>query len=310
VANHSETALPATSIPATDDATGMSRRLRLAMMIVFALSVIAAAGYWWLNGVAEGPGLERAHQATTDKTGTYAINPQFGDAAPFSEGLAFVLVGDERTGKVGYIDKAGKMVIAPRFDSGVVPPFLLADRSFNDGYVFRAGKFSEGLAAVRVGDESRSRYGYIDKTGKLVIDTQFDYVKDFSGGLAAIRIGDEHTGRFGYIDRNGKVAINPQFGFAHNFSEGLAEVEVGNRYGYIDKSGTMVVPPLSEVGNPRFSEGLVSMMIGGRWGYFDKAGKVAINPQFDFAFEFSEGLASVRLGKGDTAKWGYIDKAG
>ncbi len=36
----------------------------------------------------------------------------------------------------------------------------------------------------------------------------------------------------------------------------------------------------------------------GRWGYVDAAGKVAINPQFDKADVFSEGLACVKLGGG------------
>jgi hypothetical protein len=45
---------------------------------------------------------------------------------------------------------------------------------------------------------------------------------------------------------------------------------------------------------------------GGKWGYIDKTGKYIINPQFDEAMGFNEGLASVRIGD----KWGYIDKNG
>ncbi len=42
--------------------------------------------------------------------------------------------------------------------------------------------FSEGLAAVRVGNER----GYIDKTGKLVINPQFDVAGDFHNGRAVV----------------------------------------------------------------------------------------------------------------------------
>ena len=59
----------------------------------------------------------------------------------FSEGLVSV----EQNGKVGFIDKAGKQIIPPRYDG--------------------AQPFSEGLAAVRI----KGKYGYIDKTGKMVI---------------------------------------------------------------------------------------------------------------------------------------------
>lgn len=41
----------------------------------------------------------------------------------------------------------------------------------------------------------------------------------------------------------------------------------------------------------------------GKWGYRTAAGQVAIHPQYDRAFDFSDGLAAVRLG----ASWHFID---
>lgn len=61
------------------------------------------------------------------------------------------------------------------------------------------------------------KYGYIDTTGKLVINPQFDNAGDFHNGLATIGLG----GRYGYIDTTGKIAINPQFDYASNFSRGV-----------------------------------------------------------------------------------------
>ena len=55
------------------------------------------------------------------------------------------LVSLEQNGKVGFIDKAGKQVIPPRYQN--------------------AGPFSEGLAAVMI----KGKYGYIDRSGKMVI---------------------------------------------------------------------------------------------------------------------------------------------
>ncbi len=44
----------------------------------------------------------------------------------------------------------------------------------------------------------------------------------------------------------------------------------------------------------------------GEYGYKNKTGKIIIEPKYDKAFEFSEGLAGVR----QNGKWGFIDKTG
>ena len=58
------------------------------------------------------------------------------------------------------------------------------------------------------------RWGYIDTTGKLVVNPQFDDVDDFDGALARVTIGQgSGTGanapKIGYIDKTGKYVWNP-----------------------------------------------------------------------------------------------------
>jgi hypothetical protein len=48
----------------------------------------------------------------------------------------------------------------------------------------------------------------------------------------------------------------------------------------------------------------------GKYGYRDAAGAFVIAPQFDYAGEFSEGLAVVGVGKYPDTKWGYINRLG
>ena len=50
-----------------------------------------------------------------------------------------------------------------------------------------ARPFSEGLAVIRTG----GKYGYIDRTGQVVIEPQFDDAEDFSDGMACITINVE-----------------------------------------------------------------------------------------------------------------------
>ncbi|ECL9187919.1 WG repeat-containing protein, partial [Campylobacter coli] len=67
----------------------------------------------------------------------------------FSEGLASVGLN----GKIGLIDKSGKFVIKPKFDS--------------------IWSFREGLAKVGL----NGKYGLIDKSGKIVIEPKFDDIR-------------------------------------------------------------------------------------------------------------------------------------
>jgi WG containing repeat len=158
--------------------------------------------------------------------------------------------------------------------------------------------FSEGLAAVKTGN----RWGFIGEDGKFIINPQFDEVDSFAEGLVAVNGGRG----WGYVDKGGKYEINPQFYLAGTFSEGLAPIGIEGKYGYIDKSGKNVInAQFDDV--RRFSEGLAAVKLGDKWGYINRKGKYIANPQFDEAGDtFSEGRAVFKIGD----KWGYIDEDG
>lgn len=120
--------------------------------------------------------------------------------------------------------------------------------------------------------------------------------------------------KYGYVDKNGKIVINPEFDLATEFSEGLAAVMIfitdtnsklgyTNKLGYIDKTGKMVIKPQFDLAAD-FSEGLAAIMIGGKFGYIDKTGKIVIRPQFDLAFRFTKESAMVNIGD----RWFHINK--
>jgi hypothetical protein len=78
--------------------------------------------------------------------------------------------------------------------------------------------------------------GYIDKTGQIVINPQFNCALDFHEGLAAVEIGD----KWGFINKAGELVIKSHFDDVFAFHEGLAEVGIGGKWGYIDKTGRYV----------------------------------------------------------------------
>ncbi len=215
----------------------------------------------------------------------------------------------------GYVSKDGQKII---------PTKLFSGQEFSDGLagvgIYENGEnkyfyydqllqpvtglelwampFSEGLAAF----EKDKKWGYIDKTGKVIIEAQYDRVKPFSEGLAGVK----KDGKWGYINKAGNLVITPRFKYeARLFSEGLAAFEKDDKWGYIDKTGKVVIDAQFEHG-ASFSEGLARVLKDEKWGYIDKTGKFVIEPQLEFCRDFSESLAAFRKDE----KWGYIDKTG
>jgi len=243
--------------------------------------------------------------------GKYVINPQFDNAGLFLNGLAKVQSSD---GKTGYIDHKGQYIIPAIYKDGTNFREGLAFVVLEGGYpicINQKGKtifemkgaeivyeFSEGLAMF-VNDSEK--FGFVDKTGKTVIDPQFDEAESFFSNLARIMTGE----KYGFISKDGKIVIHPQFDELGFFSEGKAAFSNGNKWGYIDKKGAIVIhPQFDEAGS--FSKKLALVKQEKSWGYINKKGKFVINPQFDEAHDFVNGLAIVKQGD----SYGYINKKG
>lgn len=191
------------------------------------------------------------------------------------------------------------------------------------------------------------KWGFIDKTGKVMIKPQFDNIisdgycpaSDFSEGLNVVKVG----GKYGYINEKGEFAINPQFDYAGVFSEGLAKVTLNGKTGFIDKTGKFIInprfdsefyltpsSPFTSASGERnfwydgegFSEGLAVVNIGHYeyidgntnatidttgYNYVDKKGETVDYGPFVQAQEFFEGLALISRGVG---KPFFITKSG
>lgn len=154
------------------------------------------------------------------------------------------------------------------------------------------GSSDEALFDVQVGGKS----GYIDKSGRLVVQPQFDVARPFSEGLAAVRVGDLQTGKWGYIDQTGRLVISPRFREADDFSNGLALANMNlaqTEEVYIDKNGNSAIKTdqfktdgITEVQfASKFSDGLavINARVGEhhKYGYINTEGKIAIAPQFE-----------------------------
>ncbi len=268
--------------------------------------------YDWADGFSDGLARIRIDGKVgfIDKNGDIVIQPKFDDTKTFSDGLALAWISGQNW---GFINKTGQFAIptqfakndAHNFSDGLARACLVRTCGYIDKsgrFVIErkyagAGGFKDGLAAVKLG----GKWGYIDKNGKVIIPIQFDKAGNFSEGFAQVSNGS----KWGYIDNNGKVAINLQFDRNYAFSEDLAVFKIGNKFGYIDKSGKIIAQAQFD-SSFNFSDGMGVVKVGKQFGYIDKAGRYAIPLQFDEAYSFTEGLAGVKVGN----KWGYINKSG
>ncbi|KAB2892528.1 MAG: WG repeat-containing protein, partial [Kofleriaceae bacterium] len=83
-----------------------------------------------------------------------------------------------------------------------------------------------------------SFYGYLSASGEVIADGFED-----AGALVEERAAICQRARWGYIDRTGAIVIRPRFARVLGFSEGLAAVRSAGAWGFIDATGAQVIAP-------------------------------------------------------------------
>jgi hypothetical protein len=238
-----------------------------------------------------------------DRTGRFRIAPRYNGAGEFSEGVAYAWF---REGEHGVVDEHGRFTALPEVN----------DYQF----IFR-----DGLARFQTPMGQERRYGYMDKTGRVVIPPQFHDSGHFSEGLAWVSVLKEQKWLYGFIDKTGKMVIEPQFVHQpRDFVDGLAKVMGQTSVGFIDRAGRFHITVDYEHADDSYSEGLLAIIQGSppRGVYLRRDGQVAFETPFwqqrtarqrslytlshlQLA-PFSEGLAPVL----SFNKLGFMDRTG
>ena len=119
---------------------------------------------------------------------------------------------------------------------------------------------------------------FINKQAKIVFHTNiFNYVYyNFHEGLAAVKYS-KHGGKWGFINKTGKLVIPAEFqNVLYGFHEGLSPVEINGKWGFIDKEGVLVIPNKFKNASP-FHDGIASVELNGNYNYcINKRGEIII----------------------------------
>lgn len=148
------------------------------------------------------------------------------------------------------------------------------------------GKFEDNLACVQVNVlsddryEQKKLYGYVDSLGNEILPPKYEFIGKRNYKFAVV-MKNKLWGLFGI--ENHQLKIFPNASFLGPCMENLCKINIGGIYDKNSKKTT-----------------------GGLWGYVSVDGQIVIEPIYEQAYSFSDGMAAVKL----NGKWGFINSEG
>jgi len=227
----------------------------------------------------------------------------------------------------GLMNQDGDIVVYPRFDwtdysyqsyaryvdngkTGYLRGDPADDQDPNEFFIMAkfdyADRFINGAAVVMIDQ----RWGMIDRGGRALVPLAYDGVLRLQDGFAGV----EKDGKCGFVNRAGDLTIPLQFKRVRSFHNGYAAVQLPDRrWGYIDKRGQVVwldkSGRVTMLGDFHESYARVRGKLPNgeeRWGYITRAFRFRIDPTYEDAKDFHNGLAAVK----QNGKWGFINATG
>ena len=252
--------------------------------------------------------------AAKQKTGSKDV-PKVAETPSDDPDLLYLV---RQHGLWGYADADGQIVISAQFSSATRFRYRSAVVRYNDKWMVIDGgarvratpecdtlrEFEDGMGVFSRTVEGRTLWGVLELDGSELVPPTYADMRDFHHGLAAVKGLD---GTWGFMQRDGSLAVKPQYADVGDFRDDYAAVCRDGHWGYIDRSGREVIKPTTWAAALPFGYGLAPVRNeAGKFGFVRGDGSVAIEPRFDEARPFVNGLAAVRLND----SWGFIDIAG
>jgi hypothetical protein len=276
------------------------------------------------------------------------IDFKFKDGESFHNGIAVVSADS----LYGAINKSGEFVIAPQYEelSEIGDDVYMGVKNDLSGYLTKKGKpltqfifdvagdFRNGYAVV----SKDEKFGLINISGAYNIEPKYENLSFIGDGLLKAQNEDD---AWGIVNVQGQIILPFLYDAIGDFSEHRALVVKGEKCGYINESGEIIIPVnfrytsimltqakfmdgyalmkqklksilIDTTGKPvtfpgvldygRPSSGLIPVKKNKRWGYADLSGKIVIQPLFESAEPFSNGYATIHMNK----MAGLIDSTG
>ena len=232
-----------------------------------------------------------------------------GDIGNYFKGYFALSVQEGR--KEGVMDSTGKIIIPPIYDDYV---------GIQNGKVIVKNKF---------------KWGVLSTNGGILTPLKYDHIAWWNNDRALVKIRDKktHKSKYGFINERGELVVDTKYDLAYNFENGISLVERNSKIGFIDKEGNIVIDfiydgykeitdvhndILNEKGygskmNARFmtEEGNIIVKSNTGWGYIDANGKEIIPCELEYiGLPKGKGVSKylVVSKEGKTGKYSFEEK--
>lgn len=170
--------------------------------------------------------------------------------------------------------------------------------------------------------EQNGRFGYINRSGEIVLEAKYLDADLFYEGLAAVE--DPITRSYGFIDTKGIYIVPPLYHKVGRFLDGSAPVKKNNTskghapWGLINKRGDILIDSIYRKfpSYEHYSDGVFNIpnhYYNSKTPYchaINTKGDTILENKFNDIGEFVNGITTARIQKGKVGLWGYINKKG
>lgn len=276
--------------------------------------------------------------------GNWIIEPRFDSVGIFYNGYADYY----SQGKSGLINQDGEIIILAKYNFIGNVEYNLALVEINESYNFSnlqdnlisdidfydVGDFSENLVPVQFKEDGK--WGYMDITGKMKIDTLFDYADIFENGNGLVEIGDleflidtngkiidtvvspglrykkyrvtgnAENGTLGKVSLNGDTIMPNKYSSFGYVQKGKFWFKQNDKFGLADTLGQIQIEPIYDDLSYFSDNGLAKAKKNGKYGFINDKGKTIIDFRFEDVGGFKYRLAKAKI----DGQWGFINKNG
>ncbi len=173
-----------------------------------------------------------------------------------------ILIKDLETGRIGYLNREGRVVIKPQFLQEIE-------------------RFVNHTAVVRIDTKERDNLALIDTNG-TILTRMSSYYDVYTRPYAIIT----QNGNPVFINSQGKIVYDKPFDniIGHGF---YFRITVDNKSGIINGKGEEILPIEYDQILP-FYQGMAAIQKNRLWGYMDEAAKITIPIQYQRADDFRQ----------------------